>query len=769
MTNLVHLLSQMNLDEKLAQMGSVWGFELQEGQRFSPEKAGLLIASGIGQISRTAGGSCLEPRAAATFNNALQRYLQKQTRLGIPAIIHEECCSGYLGLGGTAFPQMLGLACTFEPDLAGQMTREIRKQLRSVGAHHGLAPVLDVGRDPRWGRIEETFGEDPLLVSQFGKAYITGLQGDDLGMGGVMATGKHFIGHSFSQGGLNCAPVRMGLDDLWNIFLLPFQAAFSQTNLHTIMNSYPELDGEVVAASARILTDLLRTRLGFQGWIVSDYEAIPMIHSYHRIAENKCEAAALALTAGIDLELPTRDCYAAPLLEALERGDINLDLVDRAVLRSLQKKAELGLFENPYVDEGRVPEFFETHVQRSLALEIARKSMVLLKNDGTLPLSPRSGTIAVIGPNADNRDCLLGDYSYSSMLDLMTSKLQGGGPPADSFDRTHIAAHAVQIPTILSALKNTAPEVSFTYAQGCDRLTDDPSGIDAALQITHQADAVILVLGDHSGLTPPCTTGETRDSADLTLSGIQERLAEAVIAAGKPVIAVLVTGRPYAIPMLAESANAILEAWLPGEEGAAAIAETIFGINNPGGKLAVTFPRHVGQVPIFYNQKPSGGKSNWYIDYVNVKASPQFPFGHGLSYTTFEYSRFSISQPQVSAGETADIQVQIANSGPCLGEEVVQLYVQDEFASSPRPVKELKGYIRLALQPGEQKVVTFHLPVNLLAYYDQNQQLVLESGSFKIMLGSSSEDIRCAGSLLVCGDKKYPVDQQVFHCPVSVG
>ncbi len=605
MANLDHLLSQMNLDEKLAQMGSVWGYELQEGQRFSPEKAGSLIPAGIGQISRTAGGSCLEPRAAAAFNNSLQRYLQKQTRLGIPAIVHEECCSGYLGLGGTAFPQMLGLACTFEPDLASQMTQEIRKQLRSVGAHQGLAPVLDVGRDPRWGRIEETFGEDPLLVSQFGAAYISGLQGESLAGGGVMATGKHFIGHSFSQGGLNCAPVRMGLDDLWNIFLLPFQAAFSQTDLHTIMNAYPELDGEVVAASSRILTDLLRTRLGFKGLVVSDYEAIPMIHSYHRMVENKCDAAVLALNAGIDLELPTRNCYAAPLLEALERGEINLEFVDTAVLRNLQKKMELGLFKNPYTDEGRVMEVFETRQQRNLALEIARKSMVLLKNDGVLPLNPHSGMIAVIGPNADEPLCLLGGYNHSAMVDLMTSPFQSGWPPADSFDRAHIAAHAVQIPTILSALKKTAPDIVFTYAQGCDRLTDDLSGIDAALQFASQADAVILVLGDQSGLTPPCSTGETRDSADLTLSGIQERLAEAVIAAGKPVVAVLVTGRPYAIPQLATGANAILEAWLPGEEGAAAVAETIFGFTTRAANWRSLFPDMSVRSPSFTTKNPA--------------------------------------------------------------------------------------------------------------------------------------------------------------------
>jgi beta-glucosidase len=768
MATLEYLLDQMNLDEKLAQLGSVWGYELQDGQVFSPEKAGCRIKDGIGEISRPAGGSSLEPCAAAAFNNSLQRYLQKHTRLGIPAIIHEECCLGYLGLGGTAFPQMLGLACTFEPALASQMTREIRQQLRSVGAHQGLAPVLDVGRDPRWGRIEETFGEDPLLVSQFGTAYIAGLQGDSLSDGGVMATGKHFVGHSLSQGGQNCAPVRMGADDLWNVYLLPFQAAFNQANLQSIMNAYPELDGEVVAASSRLLTGLLRARLGFQGLVVSDYEAIPMIHTYLRMAENKCQAAALALSAGIDLELPTRDCYAGPLLQALERGDINLEYVDTAVLRTLKKKMELGLFENPYVDESRVPEFFETREQRDLALDIARKSMVLLKNDGALPLSPRPCTIAVIGPNTDDPYCLLGGYSYPSMLELMTSQVQAGGPPVENFDREHIAAHSVQIPTIFSALKSIAPEVAFTYAKGCDRLISDSSGFDLALHLARQADAVILVLGDQSGLTPNCTVGETRDSADLTLPGLQEQLAEAVIAVGKPVIAVLVTGRPYAIPLLVEKANAILEAWLPGEEGAAAIAETIFGYNNPGGKLAITFPRHVGQTPIFYDQKPSGGKSNWYTDYVNVKSSPLYPFGHGLSYTSFEFSQFSLSQTQASAGETIDIQVKIANTGQHPGDEVIQLYVQDEYASMPRPVKELKGYIRLALHPSEQKTVTFHLPVNLLAYHDQNQQLVLESGSFKIMLGSSSEDIRCEGTLLVSGDRKSHIVKQLFQCPVAV-
>ncbi len=765
---LEQLLTQMNLDEKLAQLVSFWMHELQDGRNFSREKATHLLPNGIGQLTRTAGDSYLEPAAVASFNNSLQNYLLKETRLAIPAIVHEECCSGYMGLGGTIFPQMLGLASTFEPKLAESMTVEIRKQLRSVGAHQGLAPVLDVARDSRWGRVKETFGEDPLLVSHFGMAYISGLQGESLSSGGVMATGKHFVGYSFSQGGQNCAPVRLGVQDLWNIYLVPFQAAIHVSNLHTIMNAYPELDGEVVAASRRILTDLLRNKLGFTGMVVSDYKAIPMIHTYQRMAENKSDAAVLALTAGIDIELPTRDCYGDPLRKALESNEINLEFVDTAVERILRKKMELGLFENPFVDEGQIPEFFETTSQRTLAKEIARKSMVLLKNDGVLPLAKNTRTLAVIGPNADDKNNLLGDYSYAAVFNLMMAGMPAGGSNFENVDMAHIERHSIHISTILSALKTALPATNILYGKGCDNLKNDMTGFEEAVNFAKQADAVVLVLGDHSGLTPHCTCGETRDSADLKLPGVQNLLSETILATGKPVIAVLVTGRPYAINELAEKANAILEAWLPGEEGAAAIVETILGLNNPGGKLAMTFPRHVGQTPIFYNQKPSGGKSNWYTHYINIESSPLFPFGHGLSYTTFKYSQFSISRLRARVGETLDINVKITNTGKLAGDEVAQLYIQDEYGSVPRPIKELKGYTRLTLHPGETKTITFHLPINLLAFYDQELNHIVESGKYKLMIGSSSNDIRCEGEFIVVGDKKSLIKEQVYICPVQI-
>ncbi len=411
------LLERMTLDEKLAQIGSCWVSELQTDGDMDWAKVADRLREGIGQITRPAGGSTRTPKEAAQVANRLQKFLVEETRLGIPAILHEECCLGALFLGGSIYPQMIGLASTFQPDLARRMTDEIRKQMLAVGARQALAPVLDVARDPRWGRIEETFGEDPTLVSQFGVAYIKGLQSDDLNQG-VAATAKHFIGHSLSERGLNCAPVHVGKRELHDNFMMPFQAAIEDAQIAALMNSYPELDGEVVAASRYYLRTLLREELGFEGLLVSDYEAIHMLYNYHFIAATMEEAAAMALNAGIEVELPTALGYAKPLKTALEDGKVNLEEIDRAVLSHLELKFKLGLFENPYVDEGAVMTVFETPEQRSLAREIARQSMVLLKNDGLLPLKKEIKTLAVIGPNADSGRDLMGDYCYDAMADL---------------------------------------------------------------------------------------------------------------------------------------------------------------------------------------------------------------------------------------------------------------------------------------------------------------------------------------------------------------
>jgi beta-glucosidase len=705
--------------------------------------------------------------AAAKAGNQLQKFLVEETRLGIPAILHEESCSGAMILGGTVYPQMIGLASTFQPELAERMTTAIRRQLLAIGARQSLAPVLDVSRDPRWGRTEETFGEDPTLVSHFGMAYVRGLQGYDLAEG-VMATAKHFIGHSLSQGGQNCAPVHLGRRELYDVFLAPFQAVIRDAGLASVMNSYPELDGEVVATSRRILTDMLRKELGFEGVVVSDYDAILMIHNYHHAAVDQSTAGRLAIEAGIDVELPTTVCYGDPLKAALEAGELDIETVNTAVRRHLQKKFELGLFDNPYVDEGRVLEVFETPEQRELARKIARQSMILLKNDGLLPFKKTIKTLAVIGPNADNSRNLLGDYSYEATRELMTLLPNADSSFADGNGES-LTKHEIRMITILEGVKAAIwPETKVIFAKGCDNLDADKSGFDEALKIARQADAVVLVLGDRSGLVPNCTTGETRDCADLRLPGVQEELARDILATGKPVAAVLINGRPYAIPWLDESANAILEAWLPGEEGGTAVAEVLFGDANPGGKLPVTFPRHVGQLPIFYNHKPSGMKSHWYGDYVSEKAAPLYPFGHGLSYTTFEYNDLEIKQTQARKAEIVNISLRVTNTGSLRGDEVVQLYICDEVASVPRPMKELKGYTRLTLEPGESKTVSFNLPVDQLAFYDAEIKLVLEPGWILVMAGSSSADIRLTGRFEIVGKRKMPVKERVFVCPVDI-
>jgi beta-glucosidase len=758
----------MTLDEKLAQLTSYWHNDLQDGSdRLAEAKLRKLLQHGIGQVSRVGGSSSLPPLEAARASNAIQAFLVNHTRLGIPAILHEECCAGYLGLGGSIFPQMIGLASTWNPSLAEQMTGEIRKQMLAVGARQGLGPVLDIGSDPRWGRIEETFGEDPLLASQFGMAYIRGLQGPSP-QEGVLATGKHFVGHSLSSGGLNCAPVNIGPRMLWDTTLMPFQAAIQEAGLRSVMNAYPELDGEVVAASPAILTDLLRGKLGFSGLLVSDYMSIPMIHNYFHAAQDERGAAVKALRAGIDLELPTRMCYGEPLRLAVDEREISVEQVDASVRRVLQAKLELGLFENPYVDESKVLEIFETQEQRALAREIALQSMVLLKNDGLLPL-PKRGTIAVIGPNADAPRHLLGDYSYASMVELMTHQLMPSSVFTSGVDAAHMQKHGVRIPSLLEAIRDLlGEEAQVVYAPGCQVNGSDRSGFAQAVRAASQADVVILVLGDKSGLTPDCTTGETRDRAEIGLSGAQEALAQAVVAAGKPVVAVLVNGRPVSSPWLHEHVSAILEAWLPGEEGAAAVAQVLFGEANPGGKLPVSVARSAGQIPISYNHKPSGSYSNWYTDYVETPVTPLYPFGHGLSYTRFVYSDLLLSRKSVQSGEEVDIQLTVTNSGQLTGDEVVQLYVCDEVASIPRPLKELKGFCRLRLEPGQSCRVTFHLPVDLLAYYDESLELVLESGKIKIMLGSSSADIRLQDEFEITGSSKTPVARRLFKCPVTV-
>ena len=761
------LIAQMTLQEKIAQLGSCWIYELHTKGKLDREKFMARMQHGIGQISRNAGANDQYPVETAHDANLIQHFLREHTRLGIPAIIHEECCAGLMSAGSTIYPQIIGLASTFNPQLAERMTSQIRAQTRAVGSHQGLAPVLDVARDPRWGRIEETFGEDPTLVSQFGTAYIRGLQGDDLS-NGVMATGKHFVGHSFSLGGMNCAPVQLGSRELWDTYLAPFQAAIRDGKLASIMNAYPQLDGEVVAASRRILTELLREQLGFDGLVVSDYEAILMIHNFHFAAETQQAAAVKAIRAGIDVELPTVACYGDDLIKALQAGEVSLETIDLSVSRHVQKKIELGLFENPYVDEGKALEVYETEANRSLAYEIACQSMVLLKNDGILPLSRDHHKIAVIGPNADSTRSLMGDYSYNATAELLAAMPDANSSFA-SYSMAQASTPTVKMVSILEGIRGSvSAQTVVDYTRGCDIQSDDESDFCNALELARASDVVIMVMGGKSGLALDCTTGEFRDTTDLGLPGVQEKLIEAVVAVGKPVILVLVNGRPAAIPLIAQRVNAILEAWVPGEEGGKAVAAALFGTINPGGKLPISIPRSAGQVPIFYNHKPSGMHSNIYGDYVDEPVAPLFCFGHGLSYTIFIYQNLEVDPSIVDAGGCITISFEIQNDGSRAGDEVVQLYLCDEFASIPRPVKELKGFKRIQLEPGELRHIYFQLDSRQLAFYNENMDLVLEPGKFKVMVGSSCEDIRLSGNFEIIGKDTLPVTQRVFVCPVSV-
>ncbi|GIL13387.1 MAG: beta-glucosidase [Chloroflexota bacterium] len=760
------LLSQMTLDEKVAQIGSFWVYEVLDGLTFSPEKARRLMAHGAGQVTRLGGASNLKPRQAAELANAIQKYLLDTTRLKIPAIIHEECCAGYMAYGATVFPQAIGVASAWEPELVEEMTGVIRRQMRAVGAHQALAPVLDIARDARWGRVEETFGEDPYLVARLGAAYIKGLQGEDLKTG-IVATAKHFVGYGLSEGGMNWAPAHIPPRELREVYLHPFETAVKAAGLASLMNAYHELDGIPCGASKELLTNILRGEWGFDGTVVSDYFSINTLQSYHNLTPDKAEAARLALEAGIDVELPSTDCFGDPLRQAVQQGLIRESLVDQAVRRVLEQKFALGLFENPYVDAGSVA--FDTPPQRQLAREIAQKSIVLLKNDGgLLPLKKDIGSLAVIGPNADQVRHLFGDYSYPAHIETlleMHHKNPFGQPLPDNI--TEIKDF-IQVASVLTAIKSAAsPQTVVRYAQGCGVRDESRAGFAEAVAAAAQSEVVVLVMGDKAGLTDDCTSGEARDRAELDLPGVQAELVKAIYDTGKPVVLVLITGRPVTLGWMARDLPAILEAWLPGEEGAGAIADVLFGDVNPGGRLPMSFPLDVGQIPVYYGHKPSGGRSHWKGDYVEMSSRPLYPFGYGLSYTSFDYTNLRIETPQARAGETVIIRADVRNSGIHTGDEVVQLYVHVPSAAVTRPVKELKGFKRVTLTPGEMRTICFELAVNQLGFYDGAMQFVVEPGPVSVMVGASSEDIRLTGTFDII-EKANIQDEKAFFSRVSV-
>jgi beta-glucosidase len=762
------LLARMTPAEKAAQLGSAWVFQLAEGPDLHEERAALLLANGLGQVTRVSGASSLPLEQSARLANAIQRFLVEHTRLGIPAIIHEEICSGLMARGATVFPQALGVASTWEPALAQDLAAEIRRQMRAVGAHQGLSPVLDVCRDPRWGRTEETFGEDPHLVARMGVAFVRGLQGEDL-REGVIATAKHFVGYGASEGGMNWAPAHIAARELREVYLHPFEAAVRSAGLRSVMNGYHELDGVPCGAARGLLTGILREEWGFDGVVVADYFSVRQLTEYHAVAVDAEDAAAMAMTAGLDAELPNTDCYGVPLRNALESGQVSQEVFETAVRRVLRLKFQLGLFERPYVDAAEAARIRDDSRRRDLARHIAGKSLVLLRNDGVLPLDPRVGSVAVIGPNADQARHLFGDYTYPAHVEMLREAREDGENvfaipfPED----TDIQEVQVRADTVLDALRARLGD-RVRFAPGCDVNGGSRDGFDDAVACAARADVAVMVMGDKAGLTRDCTSGESLDRTSFDLPGVQEDLVRAVVATGTPVVLVLVGGRPAASTWVHEHCAAVLQAWLPGQEGAGAIADALTGALNPGGKLPISYPRTAGQVPVFYAHKPSGGRSHWRGDYMDSPSSPLYPFGHGLSYTTFALSGASVRRGEVPWSGSIGVEMTVTNTGERAGDEVVQLYVRRRRASVTRPVLELKGFLRLELAPGEARTVSFQVPAGQVGFYDRELTWVVEPGVVEVLVGTSSRDLQEAGAVSIVPDPSGEPPVKAFDGSVSV-
>jgi beta-glucosidase len=754
----------MTIDEKIAQLGSCWSFELLTAMSLDEVKAAKRLGQGIGQITRIAGATNLGQSASAKLANEIQRYLLEETRLGIPAVVHEECLHGLLARESVCFPQSIGQAATWEPDLVHAMASRLGRELRAAGAHQGLAPILDITRDPRWGRIEETYGEDPYLVAELGAAYIRGLQGVGPPEERVYATGKHMVGHGLPEGGLNHAPSHIGPRELEDAFLFPFEAAVRDAGLRSMMHAYDDVDGMPCVASRALLTETLRDRWGFDGTVVSDYAGIDELLTSHAMTRDRSVAAALALEAGVDVELPTAQFYGSPLAEAVAAGRIEIATVDLSVARVLRAKLELGLFETPYVvpEEAEIP-FDE---DRALAREIARQSMVLLANDGTLPLRPGLRTVAVIGPNADSARNLLGDYAHVAHIEAL---LEMGGFGSELPEGLTVADELAGKATILDALRGRFDaSTEVRYARGCGIMDGDDQGIQAAVEAARGAEVAIVVVGERSGLTRDCTCGEARDRMNIGLPGRQNELVTAVASTGTPVVLVMVAGRPLAIESAAAACAAIVHAWVPGEEGPEALSDVLFGAANPGGKLPITVPWDSGQIPIYYGHKPSGGKSSWQGPYVDGSNEPLWPFGFGLSYTRFEVRDLRLDRQSVPIDGEFEASVVVANVGDRTGDEVVQLYVCDEEASVTRPVKELRGFKRVRLAAGEERTIRFRLAVEQLAFTGVDGRLRIEPGRVTVMVGSSSADLPCTAEIEIVGDILHVKRRTRYFTDVTV-
>lgn len=715
-TRVGDLMARMTLDEKLAQLVGLWQDEAGDvvaplqGQQTQTTGFEEGIRHGLGHLTRPYGTNPVDPVERAHWLRDLQRRLVTETRLGVPALVHEECLTGLAVWKAATFPTPTAWGAAFAPDLVEQMATAIGSSMRALGVHQGLAPVLDVIRDPRWGRVDECISEDPYLVGAVGTAFVRGLQGT-----GVHATLKHFVGYSGSQSGRNFAPVHAGPREIADVMLIPFEMAVKDGGVRAVMHSYAEIDGVPVASDPRLLTDLLRGEWGFDGVVVADYFGVAFLHVLHDIAADLSEAAALALAAGVDVELPSGDAYLEPLAQAVRDGRVSESLVDRALERVLRQKEDLGLLDEDFTADPPAAVDLDSPEHRRLARDIAERSVVLLSNDGTLPLTA-DRRVAVIGPNADRPHALFGCYSFANHVLV---KREG-------YDLGFAA------PSVREAVDAEFPG-AVTFAEGCTVDGTSTEGFADAVAAARDADVAVIVAGDRAGLFGGGTVGEGCDVESLDLPGVQRNLVEAVLETGTPVVLILMTGRPYAVGWAVERCAAVLQTFFPGEEGGTALAGILAGRVNPSGHLPVTMPRSVGAQPYTYLHPRLGGDG----DLSNVSVEPVRPFGYGLSYTSFAYTDLTVPA-QSSTSDAVHIEVTVTNTGERDGEDVVQLYAHDVVASVTRPVAQLVGFQRVTLAPGERATVTFEVPPARLAFSDRTMRRVVEPGAVQFWVGDAA-------------------------------
>jgi beta-xylosidase len=746
------LLDAMTTSEKIAQLGSSWpGHDaggdvapMQDTFR-GADSFDEAIIDGLGQLTRVFGTAPVDPEDGRERLVELQERVVKANRFGIPAIAHEECLTGFFTWQATVYPTPLAWAATWNPDLVHEMAEAIGSDMAAVGVHQGLAPVLDVVRDYRWGRVEETLGEDPYLVSELGLAYVRGLQSV-----GVVGTLKHFAGYSASRAARNHAPAALGPRELADVILPPFEKAVVTGGVRSVMNAYNDIDGVPCAADETLLTTLLRERWGFEGTVVSDYWAVAFLASMHHVAADVADAAASALKAGLDVELPHTHGYGEPLLALLRDGRVSADLLDRSVLRVLTQKAELGLLD-PGWDPGQytAPADFDSPHNRGTARSLAEESVVLLDNaTGVLPLAAPP-SIAVIGPVADDARCLFGCYSFPN----------------------HVLPHhpdtplGIDAPTVLYGIRQEFPDAVVRHEAGCAVTGDDRSGIEAAVTAAAAADLTVLVVGDRSGMFGEGTSGEGCDVGALTLSGVQEDLVDAVLDAAHRTVLVVLSGRPYAIGRHARRADATMQSFFPGEEGAAAIAGVLSGRINPSGRLPVQIPGDTAGQPGTYLAPPLALKSD---GVSNIDPTPAFPFGHGLSYTTFEIEDVRVDEAAVDIDGSVSVRARVTNTGSRAGTCVPQLYLTDPVASVTRPVRQLIGFTRVGLEAGETRVVEFEVHTDMTSFTGRDLRRRVEPGDITLTVARSAGDPGIAAQVTLRGEERTVDHTRTMTTPVTV-